>query len=345
MPVVQTPPEFIADFTFRAKRARNRVWMQAMVILWGETMAQLEKTLAPLPQRGVDLRLQFDWITGRHFHEKIVFWPAVELHRHPGFKELRKDTAELFQRLLNAGATITVINPPTLIGQIIPIMGRNHIKIFIVDDTVWLGGVNIYDSAIASLDFMVRFDDPSLANICADQFRRVNDAAREQDAAISFSDVSELIIDAGARGVSAIYDAAVNMVHDDARRVTFVSQMVPEGKLLDRLIAAADRGGAVEVYTSRASDVLFTRFPFNLPYKRFIAKTRGNPRVSLRHLNRRVHAKLLIVDSACALFGSHNLVDTGVWLGTAEIAVRTRERQLVHDLLHWVDVHTRDCFK
>ncbi|MCX7996797.1 MAG: phospholipase D-like domain-containing protein [Patescibacteria group bacterium] len=337
MPTVQSPAEFKTDFLSRAVSAKHRVFIQAMVILSGRVMREFEAVLAPLPSLGVDVRVQFDWITARHFQERIVFWPAFSFHRLPGFGELRRDTRKMFSRFLDAGITVTMINHPGLLEQVFPIIGRNHIKIYLVDDCVWLGGLNLYDAAFECVDVMVRYDDPRIADTLADQFRRVNDAARTENTRIPLNLTDTLFIDAGIAGNSIIYEEAVSMVKNATHDVRYISQMVPEGKLLKTLLSRAREGVSVDVITSQRSDALFTRWPFRIPYDRFCTAVSGEPNIQLRHQSNRVHAKVLIVDNSSVLFGSHNLVDTGVMLGTAEIAVRSSESDLVRQIAAWSD--------
>lgn len=68
-------------------------------------------------------------------------------------------------------------------------------------------------------------------------------------------------------------------------------------------------------------------------YTVFVRNLDQYPNLTFRHSRDRVHAKLLIVDDTQALFGSHNLVDTGVLMGTEELAVRSHNPQLVKQLV------------
>lgn len=318
--------EFLEDFIYAATHAKKRIWIQSMVLAEGHVMSRIEPLLRSARERGVDVRVQFDWVTFRYYHGDIDLFPGLSLAKRAKFAETQAANRALFDRLRNYDITINIINRPNLLQRIIPISGRNHMKLYIIDDVAWFGGLNLYDESFDKLDFMVKYDEPAIVNAFKDQFPRINAERLPEDRTIPLTDMETLYIDSGKRNRSLILNTAIDMVDQARKSVIFASQMVPEGRLLRGMLAAVNRGVQVTVYTSPHDDSIFTAFPKNIPYGRFLHAIRNTPTLKVNHLSQKLHMKLLIVDDTFSLFGSHNLVDTGVWLGTEEIAIRTSRR-------------------
>jgi hypothetical protein len=112
-----------------------------------------------------------------------------------------------------------------------------------------------------------------------------------------------------------------------------MSQLPPEGKLLNKLIEKSKEGIQIEVITSKKDSPQFTTYPYKISLLYFKWATRNNKNIRLIHLPQQVHAKLMIIDKKIALFGSHNLVSSGVILGTEEIAIETTDEMLIKHLI------------
>jgi phosphatidylserine/phosphatidylglycerophosphate/cardiolipin synthase-like enzyme len=192
-----------------------------------------------------------------------------------------------------------------------------------------MGGLNLYDRALDNYDLMVKFDDTQIVAALAAQYLQVNELRPKEDYIVELGEYYRLVVDSGRHGVSRIYTEAFTMIKEARTSIFFLSQLVPEGEILDALIGQAKAGISVLVMTSHSTDKSFTKYPHKASYDRFRERIEDVPFITFLHLGKKVHAKLLVIDQREAMFGSHNMVDAGVLLGTEEIAMRTSDLRLV----------------
>lgn len=337
MSVLQEPRVFLSDFIKHGRSATKRIWIQAMVVDYGHIFSELEKVLVDAAKRGVDVRINVDWVTWRYVYGELDLLPSLSRDKYKIEKKKNELNEALFNRLRESGAIITVMNKPGVISWLFPVYGRNHIKMYAVDDYVWVGGLNFYDKALSHLDFLVRFDEPKLVSAVTSQFNKVNGDRPEEDYKVSVSQEASIIVDSGRRGVSLIYDEAYDLVSCAKQSIIFVSQLVPEGQILDMLLDKAEQGVEVTIITSNPEDSAFTKYPLRWSFLNFNRRIKDRCDIRFIHLDRKIHAKLIITDDREAIFGSHNFVDAGVFMGTEEIAVRTKNNELVQQLVAYVD--------
>ncbi len=339
MPEVQDPKQFLSDFIAASEKAKHRVFLQSMLFEKGEVLQSLEPVLIKKAQEGVDVRVTTDWISQRYVHDNPNILPTLSRRTRQINKQVHTQTKLLIQKWSQAGIKFTVTNIPSVFSPL-SIFGRNHIKMYIVDeDAAWVGGVNLTDLSFGWIDFMVKFKDRSVIDAVTQQFFKVNENKPTENYTVSFG-LHELLVDSGIRGNSIIYDAAIELIKQAIASITFVSQFVPDEKLLEELINAGNRDVKVTIITSSKNSRNINEFPYNVPYLRFLRRIKNRQNISLFHQNKKVHAKLLIVDEEKALFGSHNLVYIGVLLATEEIAIRTVDLDLVKQLSHFIETHT-----
>lgn len=324
--------EFLDDFLERGSKASNRIYIQTMVIAEGPVLNKVMDVLIPAKKRGVDVRFHIDSVYSRYYHGQIDLLPQFDFEKRRSYKEAQTKNKELFNLFSKHSIDVQILNQPNVFEKILPILGRNHIKIYVVDNVVWLGGLNLYDESFENLDLMVRYEDPRIVNAVVEQFMRINERSLKQDAIFPLTQTETLLIDCGKRNSSIILDTAVELTSQITNTVVYLSQMVPEGTLLATLIEKAKEGKKINIFTSTGNEDFFTKFPTNIPYVKFKKVIQGIPNITVTHFDKRVHGKMMIFDSKQALFGSHNFVDTGVKLGTNEICMWTKDTSLIHEL-------------
>jgi cardiolipin synthase A/B len=336
-PLLQSPFEFLEDFKERIKHAQERVWLQAMVIESGEVLDSVAPLLIDAAKRGVDVRLYYDWVTQRYLHGHIRLTPTLNSTLVQQEQKQHMRNAKLWDKLRKRGVKVVEVNRPIFGRHAFPVMGRNHIKIYVVDNATWMGGINFFDSSFNNLDFMVRFTDQAVVGALCAQFMMVNAERPKKDYVKRTGEWGVLVVDAGKQGKSLIYDQAYDMVEKANDEVIFVSQLVPENSILELLLEKAKKGVRVIIYTSHPEDSTFTKYPLRYFYTTFrkeLKKASGS--ITFIHLNKKIHAKLIVVDGKEAMFGSHNFVESGVQMGTQEISLRTQNPELLRQLLEFV---------
>jgi phosphatidylserine/phosphatidylglycerophosphate/cardiolipin synthase-like enzyme len=339
--IVQTAPVFLQDFLQKAQAAQNKVLIQSMVFETGEMMEKLAPILAAKAQEGVDVQLEIDWVSRRFIHGHLPLLPVLSSEERQYNRLLHTKNWQVREELMSKGVKITEINQASLISQFLPMFRRNHVKLFIVDDKFgWVGGVNLLDRAFSCQDFMVRFDQIDEIKTLEEQFFRVNANRPRQNLENRLNKTDILLTDAGKIANSIIYRRALELINTAKSDLCFVSQFVPEGQVRDALMSASARGVNVEIVNSFSAAKAKWSAAHKAAYRAFLFQLRRHPSISFRHSTERIHAKLLIADSQTALFGSHNLVDTGVLMGTEEIAVHTSDPDLVVQLVEFKNALT-----
>jgi phosphatidylserine/phosphatidylglycerophosphate/cardiolipin synthase-like enzyme len=306
-------------------------------MIWevGKSWTLLSDILIEAAQRGCDVQVHVDWVASRYVHGDLDLLPVLDRDKRAYREFVQGQNDKMHQRLVEGGVKVTITNEPFLLARILPVIKRNHIKLFLVDEIGWMGGLNLYDKALNNYDLMVKFDNPVIVGALASQYLQVNELSPKDDYIVDIGDSYRLVVDSGRHGVSQIYAEARTMIENATKSIFFLSQMVPEGEILDWLIRRAKEGISVLIMTSHSSEKTFTHYPHKPSYDRFRARIDSVPFITFLHLGKKVHAKLLIVDRREVLFGSHNMVDAGVLMGTQEIAMRTSDVRLVPQFVEY----------
>jgi phosphatidylserine/phosphatidylglycerophosphate/cardiolipin synthase-like enzyme len=315
-----TAPDYYEALLVLLPKAKKRIVINAMGILWGPRTEVFLPLLHDALGRGVEVR-----IVGDIFSKFEANMPR--LHRGDGTPRW-SHTLAVNTELRAHGAHITYVGRLGLN----PFKGRCHSKITIVDDTVFtFGGINFASGAFINHDYMLTGEDAQLAARLYILVRDIEKDQRLMDYNEPLNDTMTLLFDGGTPDSSAIYDAACNMVAD-AKKVYYVSQMCPSGRLA-KLITATDN----ECYFNRSSQA---EPPLNmaLPVDRFLS------RIANRYKGKTyIHAKFILCEgkdgSKQLLSGSNNYSWRGIAYGTKEIAVSTADADLWHALYEYMQQH------
>lgn len=335
--VVQYPQEFFSDFIQLAQRASQRIWIQTMIFQVDEKIQLFEEILISAVTRGVDARLTIDWVNKRMVDGDVYMLPIINRKKRKYAHFLHRNRKILIKKLKKAGVNVTITNTPLVLERIIPHINRNHIKIYVVDNIAWIGGIGLSSFSLENIDFMVKFDDVSTVNAITQQFLQVNRLRPKHNYSVVCNSDYTFFVDCGLHGRSIIYNTARLMIQKATKEIIFVSQFLPDGPVLRSLIEKAKQHIPVSIITSNKDDNAFTRFPDKYFYLRSLKKIKKYPNIRLMYGPTKVHAKLLLIDRKEALFGSHNMVQTGVWAGTEEVSIQTTDTKLVKQLYGFVN--------
>jgi cardiolipin synthase len=321
------PMEFISDVREEVKTAEKRLYLQAMEVEPGEISSHLLQTLEETSKRGLETRLHVDYysllVTDGLFNYLPLFSRKKTKKRS---KRLQKRTS-YFDMLQNLGVTVTYTNPPSFLQKIIPIMGRNHIKIAVVDDVAYIGGINFHDENFKSNDCMVKLTDPSLVDAIVAVFRDIEKGRLKGDLWIGFKDATKLFIDGGKVGKSIILDKVAELITLAQSSVKVITPIIPDTKLLSSLSKAKKRGLTIQVIVPSITKMQGVYFFLDLFNELLIFLQRKN--LQLTVLNHPIHAKMIVIDDSTVLLGSHNFTSRGVVLGTEEIAIQSSDTYFV----------------
>lgn len=296
-------------------RAKKRIVIHAMGISWGPVTEQLAPLLIDAAGRGVDVRLIGDIYT--KFYANM---PHPSRNKPPSWKHVES----INTTLVAAGIHVTYIGRLWLN----PYKRRCHSKITIIDDIAYtFGGINFSSDSFKNHDYMLKANDSELADTLCKLVRELEDDPKQplQDRHIQINGTDTLLFDGGTAGKSIIYETSCDVVAQ-AKKVYYVSQMCPSGKLAE-LITAADN----ECYFIRLAqadppshiDLAWDAFRYGIK-NRYTGSTY-------------IHAKFILTEghdgSKHLISGSNNFSWRGVKYGTKEIAVHSTD-PLLWDAFH-----------
>lgn len=291
-------------------KTNRRIVIHAMIVSWGPYTKALVPLLAAAGKRGVDIQ-----IVGDRFTKFQANLPRFSRPKYSPWSY----TATINAQLEENGATCAYIGKVGLN----PYKHRTHSKITILDDRIFtFGGVNFSDDSFENHDYMLDMHDP----ILADRLYRLVMAIKKDDRSV-LADLDEqlggqatLLFDGGAPGKSVIYDTACQVV-STAKKVYYVSQMCPSGKLAKN-IRATDN----ECYFITPSQA---EPPANLA---LVLDTLRYKITNRYHGKTYIHAKFILTEdkngSKHIISGSNNFSWRGIAYGTREIAVHSTDTKL-----------------
>lgn len=222
-----------------------------------------------------------------------------------------------------------------------PFGGRSHIKFAVINDEVFVGGCNL--SHPEQLDVMVRTKNKILAQYMRDfthdviQCKSVRKALLRRDKSLKIDNHTELLIDAGVKRQSLIYERAFDLINSAASRVYMTCQYFPNNFTPKALARAHDRGVGVHLAYNHPDQ---HNKPLRAIQKRTLAYKKKRLPMSvfenqLHQGKNYLHAKILLSEKE-AIIGSHNFVKIGVNLGTAEIALHSTSQEFIEAARSWV---------
>lgn len=280
--LLQTP-EFIVELQRRIDDSRHRILIQLMTFDGDDSGQDIADRLIRAVDRGVKVRLLVDCFVLRFVSDQPVKRDEVG--------EEAIATTAMYQRLRDAGVDLTFTHPHGP-GNLFS-LARNHKKLFVIDDDLYLGGINVSDHNFSWHDFMIRIRDDSVRQAVIDDF--------------------EFAFAGGRR--------SVNNVIVTNREVE---------QVFNSLLLSAER--SVELASPYALDVGLTRLMAKVraPYKRVISTKRNNLLVyramspflhwRLRRSGTQLasytnfsHSKFLLVDDEKLLIGSSNFGRHSFW--------------------------------
>jgi len=328
LPLVQNPTDFLENFIQTTAQAKNRIWLQTMIYETGPEILKLEQALlAAAKNWTLDIRLSIDAVSKKYVHGHPHLLPqydhSTRLHHH----QVHSTTSNSLHLLKNAGVKIFTQHHPS--GNFFPLLGRHHLKLYIIDDTAWVGGVNLTDGSLTNLDFLVKFNQPEIVKSLISIYENMCLNRLNTNISQKLTSHFTLLLDSGKFLDSIIYQQAIAMVQKAQQSILFVSQFYPDGSLLSSIIRKARQGVPTTILTSHRNSEVFHHPLYLSPY--IISKIRllNIPNIHIIHSSGHVHAKYLSIDGRESLFGSHNFTLTTEMLGTKEIAIHSTDPSLI----------------
>lgn len=329
MYTLQEPTEFLEEFIAAINHAEKHVRVESMLFVSGIQTRRLAEALKRAAQRGVIVDVYIDWITQFVINGEYAFFPIFDHKKRTALA----NSKALLASLTRAGIHVAITNTPHTFGKLFPFAGRNHTKLYMIDNRLaWIGGVNLADTFFEMVDFLIKTDNEALIAALNSRCHEKKISTANKNQTLRVDKNTSLLLDAGKPGKSIIYKLGLELIDNAQKTVFFISQFVPGPALLHHMLQKTKSNVRITIVTSSKSHFFFKKFPYVLPYYFFLKSIKGNPHITFIHLPKATHAKLLLVDGTSALFGSHNLAETGVWLGTEELDLITEDQHLINQL-------------
>lgn len=271
-----TNSQFVDALCQGISSATERVYIQVMTFDGDGSGLKVADLLIEAAQRGVDVRLTVDLFAFRYVSDTRSTFPSVK-------DELRA-THEMFDRMEAQGVDVTYVGPwgPLLLWG--PV--RSHKKIFVVDDAVYLGGINISDHNFEWFDLVVRTHRPEIVDATAADFLATRRGEREAvNGAIVTNEEIEVTFD--------------EMIASAKESILIVSPYVLDFDFERRIEAAT--APDVTVITPQSSNYRTIRYAEFYMKDRLLRKG-----VNLESFTDFFHSKFLMVDHKKVLIGSAN---------------------------------------
>lgn len=304
-------------------KAKKRIVIAAMIVLWGERTAPIFIMLQDALKRGVKVTILLDNYTRL---------PSLYgLNPKSSRKDRVAQTMRALEDLSRQGAHVFCF------GKIgfPPYKGRCHIKTTIVDDTSYsFGGINFFDQVFDFADYMLVSHDPKVADCLEQLVERIGRTHPPLlDGEVPVAKGTVILFDGGRPKHSLIYERACELTAR-AKRVHFFGLMVPSGQLAV-LLHETDS----TIYFNRPEQMLpidSLGQAFDQQRYRVENKYRGDGFI---------HAKFMLFElpggKKALLSGSHNFSYRGVSFGTQEIALQSSNPELWDKLYKFMQKQIR----
>jgi cardiolipin synthase A/B len=266
--------------------ARRRVLVQAMTFEGDAAGRPIAEAIAA--SAAADRRVLVDDYT-RH----VINDTFLALSRDRALHAEAAATWLMFDRLRASGTGLRVTNPVGRNPLRYPL--RNHKKLLVIDDAVWLGGINFSDHNFAWHDMMLRIADDQVADWAATQFD-ADWRGQPQGASLAIS--ADLVLDSlTGIGNAAGFAPLLRQFAEADDRIELISAY-PTFPFVDALAQAAARGVAVTIYTPR---------PNNKPIIRdYLQRVGARSGLEIRLLPEMTHVKAAVIDERTVVVGSSN---------------------------------------
>jgi phosphatidylserine/phosphatidylglycerophosphate/cardiolipin synthase-like enzyme len=309
----------------------DRVALTAMVFDTQEPIiARIADGIAAAAARGVTAYLGIDareFLTNEDTKFPGPLWYHRTLPDH--LREPFRSHRDKLDKLTASGVHVAIINKPEHRFSLMQ-AGRSHIKAAVINNRLYVGGCNLEKPDF--IDGMLSWQDHSSADWLFGRLRSVVETGRSR---IAFHDTderhvvdgkTEILLDAGKPGQSLILERTLQFLDQAKEWIFFTCQFVPHGVIADHLVQAKRRGVDVTV--------LFNHPSKHDTYEGLLqrgAKLHERLRLPADYFQGELpkatpflHGKVLATEQGLVM-GSHNFVYTGVRLGTAEMAVLSRD--------------------
>ncbi len=291
--------------------AKRRVLVQAMTFEGDAAGTAAAQAIGA--SKALDRRVLVD-----DYSRHVINDTFLLFSRDPKLVSEASATWAMFDALRQNGADIRVTNP---IGRNpFRYPARNHKKLLIMDNAVWLGGINFSDHNFEWHDMMLRIEDGAVADWLATHF----EADWQGDPGFACRDFGpdlQIMSFDGATNVAQSHGLLAYFA--EAKHSIEVLSAYPTMPFTEAMAHAAARGVDITIHTPR---------PNNKPIVRdYLLGFASKAGIKLSMIDRMTHVKAALIDGEILLAGSSNFDFVSYRLNSEYIAV-LRDKALIADV-------------
>ncbi len=347
---LQTPEQFRDDFVAAIAQATKQVGLETMQFETGDNTNPIYDAMSQAKARGVqDVRFHYDRVGLRHLRvgedQAFVLLGRVVLH-HGDKTALRRANTER-EQLVDTFERQQITDPSNRRRGDRARMSHNHAKLAIVDDVAWFGTMNLRAMDFDMSNFMVKVTDPFWVDTLKGIFEQTEMSGPKKDEKYTKYDElgreeTSLLLDAGVKDQSVIYEKAVQMAGSlqPGDEFIMISQWPPVKVMYGEFVKTLSektQSGVRGTYLMSPEDRLHPSRRASKMLQQKVKKTESlDPNMQAINLARATHAKAFMIKRANGerevLFGSHNLSSWTVHNGTRELAMWSRDPVVVSQI-------------
>lgn len=326
-------------------QAQSRIWLQSMNMENDHMAGLIFHTMMLKAEQGLDVRLNIDgfndMVTDGHLN--VISVPNSAERNYRLFRKESK--RRILHALSLSGVQVTQTNwPVPAVRHFFPPVERNHIKLALIDETAYLGGINLSDKDFLREDSMLKITNPSLLKGMASIFELSRSSDKRPSGIVAETETSQLLFD-GNSGESSVILKKVREVALRAKSsVIICTQFAPDMFLVNLLRELEEKNIPNRLivsdpkYISEGNAWIFDRFD------RLRARYLQTP---LTLFPGWLHAKVVLVDqytdSSTAIYGTHNFVGKGSSWKNEELALLSTDPQVIGILQNYVGEIIQAC--
>ncbi len=233
---LQANNDFFEDLISHIQLAQTRIYLQAMIWFPEDIVYRLLLELEKAKERNpnLDIQISYDKLSEKYLLSER--------------KEGRMSYSKTMKEFLESFAPNIQKNILDTFGLGYHLSGRDHKKIYIIDNVFWLGGCNMhYGGVYDQLDFMVRFEgENALTDAFVDTFQRSLDRSKfeKKDREFELENIPnfKFLIDSGKPGKSIIQQNFLNIITSAQKEILISTQYYPTGNILKTIQKLAKQG-------------------------------------------------------------------------------------------------------
>ncbi len=306
--------EFWASLKADIASARDYVYLQTLSFegdtVGKELCAQLKACTA------TDVRVIVDCYTKYIISDRFLYTPGN--FRDPKLRHEAKETHRMIDDIRQHGISVKWVNPVGFLLHRFP--SRNHKKMVIIDGRItYIGGINFSEHNFAWHDMMLRLDNPDIAAVFAEDFKRTWLGENEK-LTCKFDGIEFILFD--GKNNESLFEPIMDLLAGASRSVTIESPYL-SFPFVEKLAELRKRGVDITIITPENNNKKLI--------KQYILweAARHDFKVEL-YQGRMTHLKAILIDNETLIMGSTNF-DYLSYTLQQEIAAIVTDRAVVNE--------------